>query len=295
MEWNGQKLILDNYRVLLNGYSVDVQDVVRSAILDGVDISKYISQCKENSLRLDQIRLGMKEGLPEHFYSISSGRILYKLRGLANNGRDLSKISEYVNLNALSVEHLDFLLGWVEDGISTSDLNIETIPKDLLPVFDYGLRMGISMKVFNNGVNYKPEYLRALLQIKSNGKPVTLYLSGEWDYSVIDVLCSFSNTSKNKWLKVVCSIDENTTLERLKLLIKCVRANVPIKELVQRDEDGEWVYRDDRCIVLVYNACRNNLDYKVLLGYTNAEDMQVAYNEMELRSKKRVNVRLLPT
>lgn len=295
MKYNNVDLILDNFRTVLNGYSVDVQDVVRSAILDGIDISEYIPQCKENSLRLDQIRLGMKEGLPKHLFKISSGRILYKLRILYNNGVDISTISRYVNLNTLSMDHLDFLLRWVEGGLPIRDLNVETIPKDLLEVFDYGLKSGISMKVFNNGVNYKPDYVRALLQIMSNNKSITIFLSGEWDLDVINVLSSFSSTTKNKWLKIVTSIDENTTLERTKLLIKCVRANVPIKELVKRDEDGEWVYREDDCLIIIYNACKHNLDYSRILQYTSAEEMQAVYDELELRSKKRVNVRLYPT
>ena len=73
----GKTLILDNFRKILSNYTVDIQDVVRSAILDGVDISKYIDVCKDNPYRLEQIRLSIKEGLDESLFNLS-GDLLYR-------------------------------------------------------------------------------------------------------------------------------------------------------------------------------------------------------------------------
>ena len=48
MEWNGRKIILDNLREELSAYSVDIQDVVRSAILDGIELGSYVEECRED-------------------------------------------------------------------------------------------------------------------------------------------------------------------------------------------------------------------------------------------------------
>lgn len=46
LNFKGTNLILDNFRTVLRDYSIDVQDVVRSAILDDVDVADYIEICK---------------------------------------------------------------------------------------------------------------------------------------------------------------------------------------------------------------------------------------------------------
>ena len=74
IKFKGELLVLDNFRVVLKNYSLDVQDIVRSAILDGLDISEYISQYKNDPYKLDQIRLELKEGLNTSLFSVS-GRI----------------------------------------------------------------------------------------------------------------------------------------------------------------------------------------------------------------------------
>ena len=43
MYFKGKKLLLDNFRDVLKNYSLDIQDVVRSCILDDIDVEKYIN------------------------------------------------------------------------------------------------------------------------------------------------------------------------------------------------------------------------------------------------------------
>ena len=107
MIYENDKLILDNFRTVLKDYSVDVQDVVRSAILDGVDITKYIESCKNNAYRLDQIRLGMKENLEEIFLNIKNGDSIYKIRKLKERGVSLSGIQSQIRQGVLNEESLN--------------------------------------------------------------------------------------------------------------------------------------------------------------------------------------------
>lgn len=284
MEYEGKQLILDNFRAILTGYSVDVQDVVRSAILDGVDISQYISQCRNNPYRLDQIRLALKDGVEEDFLGVSSGEILYRIRGLLKKGADGNILKRYVN--KVNQETLKYLLSWTEDGVAIGNLNLAIIPGDMLEVFDYGLRNGYSMEEFNTGAKFSAEYVKALLRIKANKKPIETFIKESWDLAVIKQLSVYSAVMNfQTWNRLVKNIDSSTPEDRVIKLIKCVSNGVPIKTINQRGEDGEYIY-ETACIPILLEGYINKLDCRCLLSQTTASGMQSLYDEMELEKRK---------
>ena len=171
MKYKNTELLLDNFRQVLKDFSVDVQDVVRSAILDGVDISQYINVCKNNPLRLDQIRLGLKEGIDKIFFSITSGECIYKIRKL--DSQLLNIVSSKMCKESLSGESLGKLIDWATAGYDLYDITISIIPKTLYEVFEQGFQKGFDMRIFNNGRNYTADYIRYCLVMISNGRDVT--------------------------------------------------------------------------------------------------------------------------
>lgn len=179
----GKTLILDNFRRCLSEYSVDIQDIVRSAILDGVDISKYLDVCRDNPFRLDQIRLGIKEGLDEALLSLN-GDALYRVRKLRKSG-NLAEVTRQLSKGSLSDEHIYHLLDWIQDGRSIHDIELATIPKNLLSVYDVGLSYDVDMSIFN-GIKCDVNYLNALVSMAKNRRSVEKFLdSSKWDLSVI--------------------------------------------------------------------------------------------------------------
>ena len=60
MYLNSRRVTLDNISEVLAGYSLDIQDEVRSMILDGLDLSEWVSVCRDNPYLLNQIRLAVK-------------------------------------------------------------------------------------------------------------------------------------------------------------------------------------------------------------------------------------------
>lgn len=183
MLWKGKYLILDNFRKCLSDYPVDIQDIVRSAILDGLDISKYIDACKDNPFRLDQIRLGLKEGLSESLFGLS-GDILYEVRKLKRTN-NIDEIVRQISKGNLSDEHINYLLSWVKSGRSLVGIDLTSIPKNLLSVYDVGLSYDLDMSIFN-GIKCSADYLTALVGILRNKRPVDKFLdSSKWDLSVV--------------------------------------------------------------------------------------------------------------
>lgn len=291
MKYNGEVVLLDNFRLLLYDYSVDIQDVVRSAVLDGVDISKYIATCKDNPYRLDQIRLSMKEGLPVGLYKSTNGDVIYKIRKLYQRGVNLSYVERQLNSGSLSEEYIEYMLNWISDGINISGLNVAVIPKGLLSTFDYGLRCGFSMKEFNNGISYSPEYIKLCLKILKDGKSVNFLLNGNYSIGVLREIASFSRIEEKKWNELVANIDSSISEKRIPKLIRLVKAGVKINELQAKNKEG-YVYSDE-CLDIIYSAFISKLDYKSIIKETNDPlKMQSLLQEMELKSNKKPGIRL---
>lgn len=288
MKFKGNELILDNFRSVLSDYSVDVQDVVRSAILDGVDISAYIPVCKNNPLRLDQIRLGIKEGIDEVFFSVKSGEYLYKIRKL--DSRSLDLVSQKIEKNSLSGDSLEKLIDWVLKGYNIQGINVSIIPKSLYEVFEQGFQRGFDMSIFNDGRLYNQEYLKYCLVILSNGKDITPFVGNNsdlWSMDCIKLLASFSRVnSLEKWHKLISVISPDVKTDTLKSLISCVKTGIDIKKLV----DNNW---SSACIEYLLKAYESKYDYTKLIDIGPDEVLlSSTLNQMMLNKSKRVSGRL---
>lgn len=288
MKFKGNELILDNFRSVLSDYSVDVQDVVRSAILDGVDISAYIPVCKNNPLRLDQIRLGIKEGIDEVFLSVKSGECLYKIRKL--DSRSLDLVSQKIEKNSLSGDSLEKLIDWVLKGYNIQGINVSIIPKSLYEVFEQGFQRGFDMSIFNDGRLYNQEYLKYCLVILSNGKDITPFVGNNsdlWSMDCIKLLASFSRVNSiEKWHKLISAISPDVKTDILKSLISCVKTGIDIKRLV----DNNW---SSACIEYLLKAYESKYDYTKLIDIGPDEVLlSSTLNQMMLNKSKRVSGRL---
>lgn len=290
MQYKKQELILDNFRHLLFEYSVDVQDVVRSSILDNIDIISYLNTYKEDPYKLDQIRLSIKEGLPKVFFK-TSGSMLYQIRQMHRRGIDLSSIEKQLTYN-LSEQSMQYLIKWVGDGINISKLNLAIIPNHLLETFDYGLRNGFDMIEFNNGKVYSSKYIKLCLQIKKNDKPISFLLSGEWSVDNLNLLSTESRIQDNKWNILIENIDEGISPQRLELVIKLIKVGAPIKRIQEKDISGRYKY-NNMCLELIHGACFSNLNLEVLLETTSSEEMRALKSQLELDKKRKISGKLI--
>ena len=189
MRYRGSVLVIDNFRSILSDFSRDLQDVVRSAILDGVDISEYIDKCKNNPYRLEQIRLGKIEGLNPIFFSYQAGDIIKGIRNLRQMGINLSPVEKYREAD-MDIRSLYYLIEWCKAGYDISNLDLRVLPVNLLGYFDEGLEMGLDMSIFNNGVQFSNRYLKGCMQIHREGLDVQKFLMGDYPEEVIDYLAS---------------------------------------------------------------------------------------------------------
>ena len=291
------ELTLENFRDILKseGYNLDVQDVMRSAIIDGVDLMPFLEECKNNPYRLDQIRLGKKEGIDEVFFSVHSGEGIYKIRQLQKKGVNLSTLEAHIRRGKLNEYALDKLIFWTGEGYNLTGLNLAIIPKSLFDVFEQGLEKGFNMKPFNDGRQYSADYIRYCLIIMSNRKPVDdLVGKTIWSEESIRVLAKNSRVlSDSKWSVLLHTINNNITPEKLSVLILCLKNDIDIGYFVEPKEHGDCFWSVDS-LSLVVKAYESGLSWRKLVKVGPDEDsVQGLYNELKLAKSKKVGGRLL--
>lgn len=290
MKYDGVELILDNFRSVLGMYSVDVQDVVRSAILDGIDISSYIKECYNNPYRLEQIRLGKKEKIDEVFFTIKSGECISRIRELYHSGKtsEICKIKDKLE-DSYTEDSLKKLIDWVLSGYNIDKLNISIIPKNLYDVFEQGLQKGFDMSLFNDGKNYSINYIRSCLVIVSNGKDIKPFVKCKklWNEDCLKQLALFSKIKNvNKWNNLIKYIDSGISSEKLALLITCVKDGISISKLSKE----VW---SAKAVNYIINAFEYGLNYQELIDIGPDEEVVFSkLNALRLTQSKRVSGRV---
>ncbi len=294
MKYKGTILLLDNFRQVLKDFTVDIQDVVRSAILDGVDIEKYISICKSNPFKLDQIRLYMKE---EYSFPLSglSGEGIYKLRELLRNSKNDSMstvIYEQLNNGILSDEHIDYMIKWLRCGCNISSLRIADIPSYLLEPVSVGVLKGLNMSKYLKAVaayGYSKETVSSLVKIELCGHDIGKFLQEKWSEGVIGCFAirSSVHTGAVKAVYDAITVDDSVARVSTLLQISGVIACIPFIKRLQRMENGEYVYSQDYLNQLAVSLSGIK-DIEEVLNYTNLEEAKAVINAQKSSANKRI-------
>lgn len=288
MKFKGKDLILDNFRQVLSEYTVDVQDVVRSAILDNVDITKYIDS--SSPYKLDQIRLAMKEGLNSTFYSVS-GEMLYQIRRMAKEGLNLQPLEKQLKSN-LSEEHTEYVVKWVLEGVNFSKINIALVPKRLLAIYDRGLRAGVDMSKFSKIQKLvSPKYIDACVTLERAGKNTDFLCKVVWSTDVVEYLQKQADISKQNWKCIENNIFPFDPIDRVSLLVSMIRNNIDISKM-QVTEGKDYIYNVE-CLQLILEGYRENIDIEKLMEKTDPEEMESVLAELKLKKEIKVSGRLM--
>lgn len=290
MQYKGTKLTLNNYREELSDCSIDVLDVVRSAILDDVQLGAFIQKYKNNPYMLWQVKLGMDEYMDTYWFTLAhSGEELAMLRKYKSRGLNINSLKKYFMLKLPSV-YYTYILKWYEQGVQLDKYDFSILPESLLDVFDKGISRGYYMSVFNNGISYEPEYIVLCLRIMSKKKSIVQFLNGDWDIENLRLLSEFSKS------KFYDKLDEYVTKEItpsvLSEIIECTKCGMNLEELCIVDDEGIYVYSPYH-IKMIREAYMENLDYSVLLDSSlSLTDVNMKFTELSLSSKKKLSGKL---
>ena len=299
MKYKGKVVVLDNFRMLYKDYTVDIQDVIRSAILDGVDITEYVSPCKDDPFRLDQIRLCMKEGVTElSKLSKYSGDVILKFRILKRSGKNTSLIVDQLNKGSLSSDHINHLIKWVQDGRKIDNINVQIIPKGLLDEFDLGLALGLDMSVYNTGESYNEKLMTKLFPLQKKGIDIKPFLKtlDDWDGKVFDYLPKLHESVYNI-LMGEDMITAKTPYERVKLLASILEVSLLDVDsrsyLKATNDDDSYAFSED-ALSLVLQGLKRGVNIKSILDTKGSvTELRLLINEDTLKQNRKINGRLM--
>lgn len=283
MYFNGHRVKIENIEKIFSSYSLDIQDEVRSMVLDSLDLVDWVPVCKDNPYRLNQIRLASKEGVDPRFFSISDGSVLYGLRKYLKNGFSGEELIRFIGCGFDS-EQWSYILSWAENGYLDKRLALVRTPKRLWSLIDKGLQNNLPMWVFTTGKNYSVEEMNSLVKIMSNGYTIDRFLKGSWRTEVLKTLAEFSRYS---WYeKVVGAVYDFISLDFLLLIGELAKSRVIDMDLLEaykgdRDERGYYLYQSYH-LSLILQAVLKGIDYTNLKDYNLREsDAKVILAELD--------------
>lgn len=295
MNYKGVKVNLSNYNDVFENLSVDAREVVRSAILDDTPLGAYIDKASENPYLLWQIKLGIDDVLDTRWFGVlDSGEILYRVRQMKSKGINVDRVLDFVYVG-MSRDRWEYVLDWYELGVPLEKYNLSILPESLLRVFDFGIRRGFPMHIFNTKYadRYSEDYVKNCLVIMSNKKSIQRFLDGSWDRYILGVLGEYS---KSKYYDGLISfVNSNISLSVLEALYSAIRSGVPLdimKELASVDKDELYLYSKAQ-IEVVRKAYEDGLDCSNLLDpKLSSKDMEEVVNELKVSQRGKIRGRL---
>jgi len=224
------RITFDNYKDQYKGYSLDIQDEVRSAIFDGlVDALKpYIEKYKDVPFMVNQIRLAMLEGLPQGYYNVGYGSVLYRIRK-GKQGVDYTPICNI--RKGLSESSLNSVLDWIELGADITKFNIERLPIGVYPTITKGLQKGVDMSIFANGKEFTDEYVSLVSNIRDTGVQVDRFTNTIWPIETVKLLSSISSRYPKVYTEVMQNITEYSKMDYVESLISAARNGIPLESI----------------------------------------------------------------
>lgn len=294
MYFKGSRVTLESIGSQFRGYPLDIQDEVRSMVMDNLDLSQWIDVCKDNPYRLNQIRLGSKEGLDPKFFTILDGSVIYKIRGLAATGFNVGELLPYVGVG-FTKEQWAYIISWAERGLLDSRLALVRTPFSMWEFLDKGLRNNLPMWLFTSGKKYSNTFMHSVLTLMSNGQSAEKFLNSSWKDETLKLLAEFSY---RRWFNnIVGLVDYFIPYEFLVSVGELAKEGLIDEDLFETSYDGDtgdyyYVYQSYhleailRCVMQGYNYSRLK-DYNL-----SGSEVDMILKEIELNSKRSFRGRL---
>lgn len=243
--YNHRIIALDNYaQVFGEECTPDVLDEIRSAILDNTPIENYIDPCGDDSYLLGQIRMALREEVPEEYLDPRlTGKTIYNIRQGFANGRDMHALMWYYPQKALRVDKsvIETLSSFCLVGADISRVDFTLVPKGLVATFCKGLYKGYPMWLLTDDAPNLPEAkVKLLMRGMELGIDIHPFVRKGWDKNVMLLMFSYA---KSVDLNTMLSyINQHFNTDQVKELLNFASAGIPINRLCVKDHSGAPVY-----------------------------------------------------
>lgn len=245
--YGGRFVALDNYKQIFGeACTPDVLDEIRSAVMDDTQIADYIYECGDDAYLLGQIRMALREEVPEEYLDTRlTGKTIYNVRQAVQRGSDLSAMLWYITPSKLKVERevIETLSEFLLLGVDIRRVDFTLVPKNLVATFCRGLYKGYPMWLLTDeSANLPEKYLRILMRGMELGVDIHPFVNGDWDLNVMLMLFSYQKSvDLNEIMSLVNSqFDGN----QIKVILDLASAGIPVSRLCIKDRTGAPVYNN---------------------------------------------------
>ena len=293
MYFKGSRVTLESISSQFKGYSLDIQDEVRSMVMDNLDLSKWIDVCRDNPYRLNQIRLGSKEGLDPRFFTILDGSVIYRIRSLAATGFNVGELLAYVGVG-FTKEQWFYIISWAERGLLDSRLALVRTPFSMWGFIDKGLRNNLPMWLFTSGKKYSNTFMHSVLILMSNGQPGEKFLNSLWKDETLKLLAEFSY---RRWFNnIVGFVDYFIPYDFLVSVGELAKEGLIDEDLFEigyDDDSGNYYLYQSYHLEAILRCVIQGYDYSKLKDYNlSGSEVDTILKEIELNSKRSFRGRL---
>ena len=280
---------MDNYKKIFKECSPDILDEIRSAVLDGTNISYFIKGCGNDSYKLGQLRMALREFVPVDYLSTAlTGETIYAIRQCFAEGLDMSSLLRYITPNGilLNPKVLEQVAQAVLLGADIREVDFQEVREDVVTVIIKGLVHGYPMWLLIDELdNLSEKQINAIMRGMALGIDVHPFINGKWTDRQLILLFSYAKSLDiNDLLKY---INYRFNYDILKELLSAASRRVPIKRLCVKDEDGNPVYNEYQISVLVKAievGCKSQEIFNPSLSDLDMED--ILNSELGTKVKK---------
>lgn len=244
---NGKVATLSNYLELTKGYSSDIQDEVRSAIMDDTPISKYIKKCKDDNFKLNQIRLAIREYVPSKYISthLSATNIKW-IRRIHGSGYSLHVLDRYLSkggILSISCDTLDLLLSAYFDGVNIDSVDFNIVSDELSGLVCAGLKRGYPMWIITeSSVPMTKDFMYLMMKCMNLNLDIHPFLGGGWDVDKVQMI--LSKATKMEYTVFMKHVNSSFSLNQLDEILRVATKYLDFIPMCLKDEDGIPVFNE---------------------------------------------------
>lgn len=243
-------ITLENYKDIFEVCTPDVLDEIRLAILDNTDIMRFINDCGEDSYKLGQFRLAVREGLNCHVLNTQlTGKTVNNIRKCFRDGMPIDSLKAYIKPRSLTLDSdfIEKISSVVAEGKDVSKVDFTMVKENQFDIICKGLMLNYPMWLFV-GKNLEPEYIRILMRGIDLGIDISQFIDEVWDKNKLILLYSYSGTIDiNSVLQYVTS---SFSVFQLSVLLKSLQKGIDISRIAYRDSKGVPIYNEFQMEVL---------------------------------------------
>lgn len=288
--YKGELVTLMNYQKVFSSRTVDIQDEVRSAVLDDTQIERYLDKVGEDSYKLSQIRLALREGIPSRYISSHlSGSTLNRIRRGRREGYSLDLLDRYISEEGilhLPTHNLDLVLDVVLSGEDISSIDFTNVRDDLLPLVCEGVRKGYPMWLCAEAERMTKDKLRMLMRGMCLGVDIHPFIGEDWVSGQLTVLFRKNIVGLDEVLK---HVNSKFIVGQIVQVTKGVQEGVDVSIYSVVDSDGLPIYNSYQMAELRYGLM-SGVDVS---SYLNPclSDLQMERRRKDLEHDKEIKAK----